>query len=464
MALPSLLLYSYINKYNKDKSYNGSTYSPDDMQAWLNDPKNANHPMRSQVEALAQNKYTGPNATGFDWFTSLFGPTSADKAYSQWQQAQGESWRNLLGQINEYNINTPAFQAQLSKQAGYNTDLSGDIGSMDTAQDNPVSYPDFSGIQTGAERFNSGAGSLLGALSSAFGLYKAGIDLKGTILSQEAQENSLTEQARGFAQLFARNWFQDYGVGVDSFSNPRLVNDEESIESFIRDMDLESFVKKGSHHRQNIANMLLSSLDSKEAEGNFPYSGFSTRQRKRFREQLEQYVRSDDFARDMYNFFKDRESSFQSAVKTASQPIGRSSGALSFDEALNIYKPLYDLEYKALTGDYVKRINDGKRSTILFNQEKFDYDIRKISRDMLTNLKVKADQGDTFSKYLLFTMVTDPQYFNQINSIAGGIKDLVGDIFGIGKIFRKSPTRTQRTERYDSDGVYQGSTITTLSN
>lgn len=156
---------------------------------------------------------------------------------------------------------------------------------------------------------------------------------------------------------------------------------------------------------------------------------------KRFKDAVRNYVGSPEFAKDAYKLWQDREQLYQDNTKLASRP----GADLDFNGAVSLYKPFYDLEMKALSGDYNKRIYDGKTSQLLFNEKKFRYDIQSTTRKVLSDLKVKADNGDEFSKYLLFTMVTDPSYFEQINSMVGGISDFITDFIpvkGIGKAFK----------------------------
>lgn len=450
-------LSSYIIDKAKNKglqlagsSAPSSSYVPSSLQQWLDNPANKEHPLYNQALALSQSPYQGPGETSFDWLYSIFGQTPREQGLSQYRQYMDDSWRELLGKINEYDINTPAHLAFLEKQAGYNVDLTGGASPMNIDAENPVSPPDFNSIAGGVDRLRGAGSALISAISTAFSLYQGNLSLKnmklqtenlgiqqqnlrsqgvGISLDNDEKELSIQDLAKGVAQNWALSTLRDgsfFQSGSITSTNP-----DNAKAFFEHGMSLDDFMKKGSTVRNLISGEILSKLD----DDYFPFSSFSERNKKRFKDAVRNYVGSPEFAKDAFKLWQDRESLYQDNAKLASRP----GANLDFSGAVELYRPFYELEMNALKGDYSKRIYEGDSSKILFNEKKFKYDIQGVTRKVLSDLKVKADSGDEFSKYLLFTMVTDPSYFEQINSMVDGVSDFITDFIpvkGIGKAFK----------------------------
>lgn len=428
------------NKYGANVQNNSEHYVPEELQKWLE--SNKNNPFYAQAQAIANREYVGPGTSPMDFIYGLFGDTPYEQGLSQYKQYQNDAWTELLGKINEYEINLPANLAKLQKQAGYNVDLTGETQPMNLDTDNPINVPDYTSIQGGREMLGTAVGTFSGIVKDALGLYTTNVNLKNLSLNNEAlelgnlklnldndeKEMQLGNLAKGYALSYGKSKLQD-----GTFATP--LQGGKPFEEYVVGMSLGDFIQKGFTNRGQIADEIIHKIETE----NFPFTTYSTRNKKRFLDQLKAYIHSDEFATDIYNTYANREKAFQNAVKTASQPIGESTGSLSFSEGLEAFQPLYKLEMKALEGDYKKRQYNGDREEILFNKEKFEYDMQATMREVLSEIKTKADTGDEFSKYLLFTMVTNPQYFEEINKMASGVSDFLTDlnpIGGISKLFK----------------------------
>lgn len=455
-----------------------NTYTPNALQEWLNDPNNKSNPYYNEAQALASTVYNGPGTTPLDQIYSIFGQTPYEKGMSQFKQWQEESWRELLGKINEYKVNNPAHLASLNKMAGYNVDLmGGNMQPINADSENPVTPPDYGGIGGGREMLGGAIGTLSGIVKDAFALLNSGMSLKGMKLQNRAlelgntkidldndeKELQLGNLTKGYALNYAKSLMKSGTFGVDPKGQYKYVEDGEGKGEGFIDLNvgtgIEDFLKNGKSAQQAIGRIIMDKVDSEE----FPFSSYGERNIKRFKEQLRAYINSDEFATDIFKTYTNREKAFQEAVKTRASGIGESTGANSYKEAetgiteaLGSFKPLYQLEIKALQGDYQKRQYDGERTNLLFDKEKFEYDMQETMRDVLVNIKQSADNGDEFSKYLMFTMVTDPKYFQELNTIIGGAADFISDLnpFGnIGNLFKslkkgtkgkaKAPKRTR---------------------
>lgn len=396
------------------------------ITAWLNDPKNKNNPYYDQVLALYNQKYSGVGVSALDGFFGLFGPTAYDKQHSEWSSKLSAGWQELLAKISEYDTNLPANLALLNKQAGYNTDLAGSPGEqMNMNDESPIEGLSTGDLGSGLENFEKLGSGLLGIIQTAYGLYTQGLSSKGLRLDNEGK--SISNEAGTIANEKA-------GLGVsdslfDNGKNYALKYLGDNISSLSKDgldnsvVDLDSFVKGGMAVQSPMIRHIISSVESYINEN---YDDISDKRRKRAIKQVENYLYGSEFQRDAYNLAKSRQTSFKDMVKSyaGGSTNVNSTSATAFDSLKAIYDPLFDLEMKAIEGDY----NERAGKTIKFNKQSFDYDLAESARNIMLNLKAKSDAGDYMATSLLFTMTADTSWFEQLNTIFGGLTNIIGDL------------------------------------
>lgn len=398
------------------------------ITAWLNDPKNKNNPYYDQVLSLYNQQYSGVGVSPLDGFFGLFGPTAYDKQHSEWSSKLSAGWQELLAKISEYDTNLPANLALLNKQAGYNTDLAGSPGEqMNMNDESPIEGLSTGDLGSGLENFEKIGSGLMSIVSSAFAFYKSSLDISGLKLDNKskaiANDNATIageKSALGVSndiyddlKKYTLHFMQENGLGS-------LNGKDYNI-----DISFDDFVKSDWLHNDDTISALRRSV-SDFADSTYDDISFSRISRALSR--VKSYIGSAEFHHDLYDLYKNRQNSFKDMTQSLIETGGLSSNQPgAFEVVRQMYEPLYKLQMSALEGDYTKRSYDGKSAKLSFDKKKFDYDLASTARNMMTGLKESADSGDAFARSLLFTMTADPTWFSQLNTIFGGIKDIVED-------------------------------------
>lgn len=398
----------------------------DEVQAWLKDPANRDSPFYSEIATFAKQRYTGVEETPLDGFFGLFGPTEHEKALATWKDKRKSDWQSLLGRVSEYQTNLPSNLSALSKQAGYNTDLTGETTPLDTftPQDSPSL--DYNSLPGGKEKFETISSFLKDTFMTAVSLATVGVDLGGKMLSNNnlrAQNDALELQLGTSADSWAKTRALTHLNGL-SFLTPSA-NGVIDVDKMITPNDIKDYVEGSVTARNKLKAHLISQFED-NLVSDYEFGQLSARNKSRLKASYRTYVNSPSFEKDVFDMYHARENAFQDVGKLRSQ-VGfqdSSSGIVGLKSMEEIYKPFYELAMQASKGEFMMK----KAGEYVFNEKKFNDEMQATTRKMMRSLNESANNGDVFAKTLLFTMCTDPRYFQTIGNIASGVGNFLGNM------------------------------------
>lgn len=391
----------------------------------------AGTPYESQAKALANQNYSYSMGPFESWAKNMNWRTSYDKYYEDTQQDVLQKYNDLLGKLGDIKQNSPASKSAQMASAGLNPDLLGTEGVSDApglpSDAVQAESPSQNTFQSAVpEVFNK----LAQVMTSGISLYQG---LQGIQASKTAIDSANID-------LFSKA--KDYAVAYGL----SLIKPNSSYEDFKKALAGDTF---GS-------SLDFSHPDTLRHFNDFLGFKLSRRNAKGFFEQVKRYLNSEDF---YTRYLKGRGERASAVSNTAEQSAKAGidvNTSAEVTETMKSWKPIYDIFFKWLKGDYTAKTSEnrfkteyfgamngishasldtsakliGNRNATLeggllgldFKSKKFENDLREGIYTVAENLRHRANNGDMVAEGELIALLGGQFVMNTFgNAIGSGL-------------------------------------------